>query len=112
MNWRQFLDSQPESIFEFSLHGLHVRILNKEGGTELAEFSKLDLAGPVLVDLQQQVLQLLLGRAEAHRPHDLPEVVRGEELLSLGVEQVETNLIKEIQRSTSYFVTSEATCTS
>ena len=82
----------PEGILEFPLHGLHVGVLNKEGGTELAELSKLDLSGPVLVDLSQQVLQLLLGRAEAHRPHDLAKVVCGEELLLLGVKQVEADL--------------------
>ena len=69
------IDGQPESIFELSLHGLHIRILNKEGGAKLAELSKLNLARPVLVDLEQQVLQLLLCRAEAHRSHDLAEVI-------------------------------------
>jgi len=54
---------------------LHVRVLNKEGGAELTELSKLDLAGPVLVDFMQQVLQLILSGAEAHRPHDLAEII-------------------------------------
>ena len=65
----------PESILEFPLHCLHVRVLNKEGGAELTELSKLDLAGPVLVDFMQQVLQLILSGAEAHRSHDLAEII-------------------------------------
>ena len=90
--------TQPEGIFELPLHGLHVRVLNQEGGTKLAELSKLNLARPVLVDLKQQVLQLLLGWAEAHRPHDLAEVIGTEELLLLGVEKVEADLVKMIEK--------------
>ena len=86
--------SSPKCVFELPLHGLHIMVLHKKGCAELAEFSKLDLARPVLVDLEQQVLQLLLRRAEAHRSHDLAEVVRGEEILSLRVKQVEANLKK------------------
>ena len=67
--------SLPKCVFQLPLHCLHIGILNKEGGTKLAKLSKLDLSGPVLVDLEQQVLQLLLGGAEAHRSHDLTEVV-------------------------------------
>ena len=83
---------QPECIFELPLHGLHVRVLNQEGGTKLAELSKLNLPGSVLVDLGQQVFQLLLSGSEAHRPHDLPEVVGREEFHLLGVEKVKANL--------------------
>ena len=91
--------SLPKCILQLPLHCLHIRILNEEGGTKLAELSKLDLSGPVLVDLSQQVLQLLLGRAEAHRSHDLAKVVCGEELLLLGVKEVEANLLKERLRT-------------
>ena len=84
--------AKPEGIFELPLHGLHVRVLDKEGGTELTKLSELDLARAVLVDLRQQVLQLLLGGTEAHRPHDLAEVICGQELHLLGVEQVEADL--------------------
>merc|ERR1719290_309286 len=31
------------------LHGLHVRVLHKEGGTELAEFPKLNLPGAIFM---------------------------------------------------------------
>ena len=50
------LVAKPEGIFELPLHGLHVWVLDKEGGTELTKLSKLDLARAVLVDLRQQVL--------------------------------------------------------
>ena len=86
----------PEGILELSLHGLHVRVLDEEGCAELTELSDLDLAGPVLVDLGEQGGELLLGGAEAHRAHDLAEVVRGQELLLLGVEQVEADLSKDL----------------
>ena len=82
----------PESIFKFPLHGLHVGILHQEGGTQLAELSELDLAGAVLVDLEQEVLQLLLGGPEAHGPHDLSEFISGEVVLLLRIEQVEADL--------------------
>ena len=49
--------AKPEGIFELPLHGLHVRVLNKEGGTKLTELSELDLARAILVDLMEQVLQ-------------------------------------------------------
>ena len=86
----------PEGILELSLHGLHVRVLDEEGCAELAELSDLDLAGPVLVDLGEQGGELLLGGAEAHRAHDLAEVVRGQELLLLCVEQIEADLGKDL----------------
>ena len=87
----------PESIFKFPLHGLHVGILHQEGGAQLAELSELDLAGAVLVDLEQEVLQLLLGGPEAHGPHDLAEVVGREEILLLRVEQIKANLEQSSQ---------------
>merc|ERR1712180_560362 len=82
----------PECVLELPLHGLHIRVLNKEGGTELAKLSELDLARAILVDLMEQVLQLLLGGTEAHGPHDLAEVVGGEEILLLCVEEIKTHL--------------------
>ena len=90
--------TQPEGIFELPLHGLHVRVLNQEGGTKLAELSKLNLARPVLVDLKQQVLQLLLCWAEAHRPHDLAKIICGQEILLLCVKEVKADLEKEISK--------------
>ena len=88
---------QPEGIFELPLHGLHVRVLNQEGGTKLAELPELNLPGSVLVDLGQQVFQLLLSGAEAHRSHNLAEVVGGEEILLLCVEQIKANLEQSSQ---------------
>ena len=82
----------PESIFKFPLHGLHVGILHQEGGTQLTELGELNLPGAVLVDLEQEVLQLLLGGSEAHGPHDLAQVISRQEVLLLGVEQVKANL--------------------
>merc|ERR1719458_1333687 len=79
-------------LLQLPLHGLHIRILNKEGGAQLAEFSYLDLAGPVLVDLLEQVGKLLLRGTEAHRSHDLTEVIGGEEILLLRVEKIKANL--------------------
>merc|ERR1711988_1230593 len=67
---------------------LHVRVLHQEGGAQLAELADLDLARAVLIDLFEQVLQLLLGGTEAHRPHDLAKIVGREEVLLLRVEQV------------------------
>ena len=82
----------PEGVLELPLHGLHVGVLHEEGGAQLAELTELDLARAVLVDLGEQVLQLVLGGPEAHGAHDLPQVVRGQELLLLGVEQVKADL--------------------
>ena len=82
----------PESILQLPLHGLHVRVLHQEGGAQLTELSKLDLSGAVLVNLEQQLLELLLGGSEAHGPHDLAQVISGEEILLLGVEQIKANL--------------------
>ena len=45
--------AKPECIFELPLHGLHVRVLHKEGGTKLAKLSELNLARAILVDLMQ-----------------------------------------------------------
>merc|ERR1712172_134504 len=83
---------QPESVLELPLHGLDVRILHQEGGTQLTELSKLNLSGAVLVNLEQQLLELLLGGSEAHGPHDLAQVISREEILLLGVEQIKANL--------------------
>ena len=88
----------PEGILQLPLHGLHVRVLDEEGGAELAELPDLDLAGAVLVDLLQQVLELVLCRAEAHRPHDLAKIICGEEILLLCVKEVEADLAR-----TNYF---------
>ena len=85
----------PESIFKFPLHGLHVGILHQEGGAQLAELSELDLSGAVLVDLEQEVLQLLLGGPEAHGPHDLPKIISGQEVDLLCVEEIKASLEKE-----------------
>merc|ERR1712180_476789 len=82
----------PECVLELPLHGLHVRVLNKESGTKLAKLPELDLTRTILVDLMQQVLQLLLCGTEAHGPHDLAEVVGGEEVLLLGVEEIKAHL--------------------
>merc|ERR1712078_563978 len=83
---------KPESVLELPLHGLDVRILHQEGGTQLTELSKLNLSGAVLVNLKQQLLELLLGGSEAHGPHDLSEVISREEILLLGVKQIKANL--------------------
>ena len=42
-------------------------------------------------------LQLLLGGTEAHGPHDLAEVVGGEEILLLGVEKIKAHLMAEMR---------------
>lgn len=89
MNFEKFL---PESVFEFSLHGLHVRVLNQESGTELAELSKLNLPRAILIDLSQQVLEFLLSWSEAHGPHDLSKVIRRQEIHLLCVKQIKTGL--------------------
>merc|ERR1711934_1217474 len=83
---------KPESVLELSLHGLNVRVLHQEGGAQLTELSELDLSGAVLINLEQQLLELLLGGSEAHGPHDLAEVISREEILLLGVEKIKANL--------------------
>merc|ERR1712011_59861 len=45
---KTFLVIYPEGILQFSLHGLHVWVLNQEGGAELTELSKLNLSGTIL----------------------------------------------------------------
>ena len=92
----------PESVLELPLHGLDVRILHQEGGTQLTELGKLDLSGAVLVNLEQQLLELLLGGSEAHGPHDLSEVISGEEINFLGVKQVEAGLEENILANIVY----------
>merc|ERR1711972_883595 len=66
---------EPECVLQLPLHGLHVRVLDQEGGTELTELSYLNLTRAVLVDFLEERLQLLLCGTEAHGPHDLAEVV-------------------------------------
>ena len=58
----------------------------------MTKLPELDLSGPVLVNLDQQLLEFLLRRSEAHGPHDLAEVISREEVLLLGVKQVKANL--------------------
>merc|ERR1711935_1123354 len=82
----------PEGVLQLLLHGLYVGVLHQEGGAQLAKLAKLDLSGPVLIDLMEQVGQLLLRGTEAHRPHDVTEVISGKELLLLSIEQVEADL--------------------
>merc|ERR1719468_153329 len=82
----------PESVLQFPLHGLNVRILDKELGAKLTELAELDLPGPVLVNLGQDVHQLLLAGPEAHGAEDLVQVISAKKFLFLGVEQVEAVL--------------------
>ena len=82
----------PEGVLQLPLQGVDVGVLHQELGAELAELGKLDLAGAVLVDLGQDVHQLLLAGPEPHGSQDLVQVVGGQEVLLLGVEQVETVL--------------------
>merc|ERR1719370_592550 len=82
----------PECVLQLPLHGLHVRVLDQEGGTELTELSNLNLTRAILVDLLKERLQLLLRGTEAHGPHDLAEIVGREEILLLRVEQIKANL--------------------
>merc|ERR1719434_347608 len=83
---------RPECVLQLPLHGLHVRVLDQEGGTELTELSYLNLTRAILVDFLEERLQLLLCGTEAHRPHDLAEVVCGEEILLLRVKEIKANL--------------------
>merc|ERR1712109_56528 len=92
---------EPECVLQLPLHGLHVRVLDQEGGTELTELSDLNLTRAILVDLLEERLQLLLCGTEAHGPHDLAEVVGREEILLLRVEQIKANL------QTFYLINSE-----
>merc|ERR1711994_285503 len=82
----------PEGVLQFLLHRLHVRVLDQEGGTQLAELTEFNLSRAILVNLVQKFSQLLLRRPESHRPHDVTKVVSREELLLLGVKQVEADL--------------------
>ena len=82
----------PEGVLQLPLQGVDVGVLHQELGAELAELTELDLAGAVLVDLGQDVHQLLLAGPEPHGSQDLVQVVGGQEVLLLGVEQVETVL--------------------
>ena len=82
----------PEGVLQLPLHGVDVGVLNQELGAQLAELVRLDLPESVLVDLGQDVHQLLLAGAEPHGPQDLVQVVGRQEVLLLGVEQVETVL--------------------
>ena len=88
---------RPECVLQLPLHGLHVRVLDQEGGTELTELSYLNLTRAILVDLLEERLQLLLCGTEAHGPHDLAEVVGREEILLLGVEEIKAHLMAEMR---------------
>ncbi len=70
-----------EGLLELGLHGLLVGLLHQELGAQLAELPELNLAGSILVDLLQDLLQLLLGGAEAHGAEDVVQVVRAQEVL-------------------------------
>ena len=83
----------PEGVLQLPLHGLHVGVLHQEGAAQLTELPELNLSGPVLVNLHQKLLEFLLRGSEAHGPHDLAEVISGEEILLLGVKQVKANLV-------------------
>ena len=54
-------------------------------------------------------LQLLLGGTEAHGPHDLAEVVGGEEILLLGVEEIKAHLMAKM-RLKEDLITSPRSC--
>ena len=82
----------PEGVLQLPLHGVDVGVLHQELGAQLAELGELDLPGAVLVDLGQDVHQLLLAGPEPHGSQDLVQVVGRQEVLLLGVEQVETVL--------------------
>ena len=88
--------AKPEGIFELPLHGLHVRVLHQEGGAQLTELPKLDLSGSVLVNLEKKLLELVLCGSETHGPHDLAEVISRQEVLLLGVEQIEADLRHQV----------------
>ena len=45
---------EPEGVPQLLLHGLHVGVLDEEGGAQLAELSKLNLTRAVLVHLSQR----------------------------------------------------------
>ena len=57
-----------------------------------------------LVDLCEEFLELVLRWAEAHGPHDLPEVVSGQEVNLLRVEQVKTHLGTNRKMAISLFL--------
>merc|ERR1712110_87483 len=82
----------PESVLQFPLHGLNVRVLHEELGAELTELCELDLPGPVLVNFGQDVHKLLLAGSEAHGAKDFVQVISAQEVLLLGVKQVEAIL--------------------
>merc|ERR1719370_432245 len=82
----------PECVLQLPLHGLHVRVLDQEGGAELTELSYLNLTRAILVDLLKERLQLLLCGTEPHGSHDLAEVICREEILLLRVKQIKANL--------------------
>ena len=45
---------EPEGVPQLLLHGLHVGVLDEEGGAQLAELPKLNLTRAVLVHLSQR----------------------------------------------------------
>merc|ERR1719315_416371 len=81
----------PESILQFPLHGLHVRILYQECGTKLAELSKLNLTRAILINLRKKFFKLFLSRSEPHGSHDLSKIISRQEFNFLGVKQIKTN---------------------
>merc|ERR1719153_1820322 len=68
---KTFLVINPECILEFSLHGLHIRILHQECSTKLTEFPDFDLSRTILIDLLKEILEFLLSGTETHGSHDL-----------------------------------------
>ena len=55
-----FLVVDSEGLLQLGLHGVLVWLLHEELGAELAELGELDLAGTVLIDLLEDVIELLL----------------------------------------------------
>jgi len=81
-----------EGLLQLGLHGLLVGLLDQELGAQLAKLSKLNLAGSVLVDFLQDLLQLLLAGPEAHGSEDVVQVIGTQKVLLPDVEQVEAEL--------------------
>merc|ERR1719336_949546 len=103
---KTFLVIYPEGILQFSLHGLHIWILNQEGGAELTELGKLNLTRTILVNLKKKFLQLLLSGSEAHGSHDLTKIISRQEIDFLCVKQIKAGLqtLDLISSQTSGFI--------
>ena len=82
----------PEGILEFSLHGVNVRILHQELGAQLTELSELNLTRTILINLSQNIHQLFLAWSEAHGSENLIKIICRQEILLLGIKQVEAVL--------------------